>query len=154
MKKGFVGIASSLLFLAITGIIHQNGFGQINSPATNSFLVAGSDQKISWDVSKDSTSIVLLQYSTDAGRTWNLIASSGIAAGSYDWIVPPTINSFQCKMRMVSYSSKGFKSIASTGNFSIARVFPTSTINEVFSHRVIAVTDTGKKHYNRMRFFK
>lgn len=154
MKNMLMGIASLLFVCAMTGLDYKNVFGQIKSPATNSLLAAGSDQTISWDVTKDSTGIVLLQYSADDGKKWNLIASSGMAAGSYTWAIPPSINSSHCKMRIVKYSKKDFKTVASTGNFSIARMSLTSTINAVFSHRVITFANTGKRHINRIRIFK
>lgn len=154
MNRRFVAIASFLVIFAIAALHQQVVYGQITSPATNSFQVAGADQQISWKVKNDSTSIVLLQYSTDGGQSWNYIASSGIAAGSYDWIIPVTINSFLCKVRIVKYTGRGFTTVATTGNFSIARMSPLSTINHVFSHRVMALTDTGTRHFNRLRFFK
>lgn len=153
MSRRFVAIASLLVISAIAVSSQQVAYGQITSPSTNSFVLAGVDQRISWNVTKDSTSIVVLQYSTDAGRNWNTIGTCGIAARSYDWIIPVAINSYLCKVRIVKYTAKGYTKVAETGNFSIARMFSLSTINEVFSHRVIALTDTSKHHFNRIQFF-
>ncbi len=153
MRIRFVIIAATLVISAFAVSSRQMAYGQITSPGTNTFVLAGANQRISWNVGRDSKSIVLLQYSTDAGSTWNHIAATGIAAGSYNWVIPVTVNSFLCKVRMVKYTRREFTRVAETGNFSIARMFSYSTINEVFSHRVIALTDTSKHHYNRIQFF-
>ncbi len=154
MNRRFVAIASFLVITAFAASHQQVVYGQITSPATNSFLIAGANQEISWKVSHDSTSFVVLQYSTDAGYTWNTIASTGIAAGSYNWIIPVGTNSYRCKVRMVKFTRMGSIPLATTGNFSIATLNPTSYSSAVFSHRVIALTDTGGHHFNRVQFFK
>ena len=128
--------------------------GRVTSPANNSFLVAGSNQEISWNVTGDASSIVVLQYTTNGGATWNSIAPSGMAAGSYNWVIPVGTNSYLCKVRIVRYTSKGLIPVATTGNFSIANLNPYSQISAVFSHRVIALTDTTGHHFNRLWYFK
>jgi len=154
MKKKFMAITSFLVMSAIGASQQQVVYGQIISPANNSFLTAGANQEISWRINDDSTSIVVLQYSTDAGYNWDCIASSGIAAGSYDWIIPATVNSYLCKVRIVKFTGRGETLIASSGIFSIAILDPWWSTNEVFSHRVIALTDTVKHHPHRTPVYR
>ena len=154
MARRFVAIAS---FLVVSGFMlsHQQVvYGQITSPATNSFLIAGSSQKITWDFRGDPTRIVLLQFTTDGGRSWSPISSSGIAAGSYNWIIPVGTNSYLCKVRLVQFDRGQYRPLYATGIFSIARLNPRSEISSVFSHRVISLTDTTGHHFNRVRFFR
>ncbi|HQT92646.1 MAG TPA: hypothetical protein PL001_11545 [Candidatus Kryptobacter bacterium] len=154
MSRRFVAIASFLVVFALAVSCQQVAYGQVTSPANNSFLVAGSNQEISWNVTGDASSIVVLQYTTNGGATWNSIAPSGMAAGSYNWVIPVGTNSYLCKVRIVRYTSKGLIPVATTGNFSIANLNPYSQISAVFSHRVIALTDTTGHHFNRLWYFK
>ncbi len=154
MSNRFVAIASFLVMFALAVCCQQVAFGQITSPTNNSFLVAGSNQEITWNVKGDSSSIVVLQYTTNGGSSWNSIASSGMAAGSYNWVIPVGTNSFLCKVRIVRYTSKGLIPVSTTGNFSIANLNFYSQICAVFSRRVMALTDTTGHHFNRIKFFK
>lgn len=154
MHKRFVAVSSVMVVCLFAALPQQIAYGQITSPSNNTFLIAGSNQEITWQSSRDSTSIVLLQYSTNGGHEWNYIGTSGIAAGSYEWVIPVGTNSFLCKVRMVKCTRKGYAQVSSTGIFSIAAVNPLSEINEVFSHRVISLSDSGKHHFNRIKWFK
>lgn len=49
---------------------------------------AGSSQDILWGSAFVATGTVKLEYSTDAGTTWQLIVASTANDGSYTWIVP------------------------------------------------------------------
>jgi hypothetical protein len=154
VKIRFVAIASLLVIFAVTALHQQVAYGQITSPANNSFLIAGSNQEIVWKVSSDSTSLVVLQYSTDAGYSWNYVASTGIAAGSYNWVIPLSTNAYRCRVRLVKFTASGCIQIATSGNFSIASLDPSSQISAVFSHRVMVLADTSGHHFNRVQFFK
>lgn len=154
MNRRFVVIAAFLAVSALAASHDQVAQAQITSPSNNSFLTAGANQEISWKVKKDSTSIVTLQYSTDAGYSWNYIASTSIGAGTYEWIIPVGINAYSCEVRIVQFTASGYTTIASTGNFSIAILNPYTSANAVFSHRVVTLTATGKHHINRNQFFK
>ncbi len=154
MSRRLVVIAAVLVLFALAASNQQVVYGQITSPVTNSFLSAGSNQVISWDVKGDSTNIVVLQYTTDGGSNWNFIASTGMAARSYNWVIPVGTNSWLCKIRMVRYTKRGLIPIFTTGNFSIARLNPNSQISAVFSHRIIALTNTAGHHFNRLWYFK
>ncbi len=149
-----MAITSLLVVLAIASSLQQVAYGQITSPAEYSNLTAGANQEITWKVKGDSACIVLLQYSTDAGLSWNYIATTGIAAGSYIWVIPVGISSYFCRVRIAKFTGAGYVQVASTGNFSIEMLNPTSGINAVFSHRVIVLLDNSKQHVGRTRFFK
>ena len=63
----------------------------------------GTNQNIRWDSSgKDAGAIrddLLLQYSSDEGQTWNVIASHLSNSGTYNWIVPDTLSE-SCLVRI------------------------------------------------------
>ena len=136
--RTFAAMAGLLLMSAILATNGQSAYGQIISPSNNSFLTAGSNQEIAWVVNNDTTSIVVLQYSTDAGYSWNFIASTGIAAGEYQWVIPVGINSLACEVRIEKFTRSGGTTIASTRDFTITSVDRLANTNAVFSHRLIA----------------
>jgi hypothetical protein len=73
-------------------------------------------KNITW--SSSGIDRVDLFYSTDGGRTWNVIASNLQSTGSYDWTIPAAINSTQCKIR-INDSSQSSNSDESDASFSI-----------------------------------
>ena len=154
MKSRFVVIASIVVTLAFAASSGQSAFAQMISPADNSLLTAGNNELISWVVKDDTSSIVVLQYSTDDGFTWAFIASSGIAAGSYNWVIPVGINSSNCRLKIVKYTDHGYVSIAEAQHFAIMSVDPNSGVSAVFSHRVITITDKKKNHLHRFQILR
>ncbi|MDB5249506.1 MAG: hypothetical protein JWQ40_3900 [Segetibacter sp.] len=59
----------------------------ILKPAANDTLTSGSTFPIRWSNQSVADS-VLLQYSTDSGRTWINIGSAAATSGRYNWTVP------------------------------------------------------------------
>lgn len=146
MSKIFMAAASCLIVVAMPALRRQEVYGQITSPADNSILTAGSDQVIFWKANGNSAGTVLLQYSTNGGTSWNLIASAGMVARSYDWIIPVNINSYYCMVRMQQYNGITYTTVASTGFFSVSSLDQVSTSSEVFSHRDVALSGSKKQH--------
>lgn len=62
----------------------------IKHPAANEIIVGGSKYTITWTNINIEDSI-LIQYTTDSGRTWVTIARTVAASGIYDWLVPNSI---------------------------------------------------------------
>ena len=83
----------------------------------------GSSQKISWtssDVAK-----VKIQYSTNDGTTWIVVADSALAStGSFDWTIPSPVTN-QAKVRITDYKDVTVSS-QSAAPFTI--YFPTVTL--------------------------
>lgn len=155
VNRRFVVSASFFAVFLIVASQQRVAYGQkITSPSNNTFLAAGSDQPITWTLKKDTTSIVVLQYSVNGGWTWNYIGTTGIAAGSYDWITPVGVNAYFCLVRMVKFTQTGATTVASSGSFSIARLDPHSQISHAFTHRVISLSKSGRGHYKRHTFFR
>jgi hypothetical protein len=143
-KKSLV--FTSIFVILLLGVSQQQmAYGQITSPANYSYLTAGADQEITWNVNGESPKTVLLQYSTDGGYTWNGIGSCAISSGSYDWVIPVGINSWACMVRIQKCDGKNYKTFASTGTFSINRLDPSVGCQEVFSHRLVATSSGVKK---------
>ncbi len=137
-------LSFTILFVISIFVIcsYQLAYGQIKSPSSYSYLTAGNDQEITWNVNGDSASIVLLQYSSDGGSTWGYIASCGMLAGSYTWVIPVNIDSWQCMVRIEKYVGTRYVTLASTGIFSIRKIDPLMSVRGVFSHRVVDI-NTG-----------
>ena len=87
------------------------------APNGNETWTAGSSEIIKWT----STSVenVKIEYTTNNGATWVLIAANAPSTGTYNWNVIPNISSLQCKIR-ISDSAAGIASDSSDDNFTIA----------------------------------
>ena len=153
MKRSLMAIVVFLGIMAVAASDQQTVCGQIISPSNNSILTAGNDQVISWRPMKDSLSTVVLQYSTDGGFSWNYIASTGIAARSYDWIIPVDLGSYFCMIRMIGYNGTAYVTLATTGNFSVLTLDQRTSSSAVFSHRALALGNGGKANtFHHRRF--
>ena len=73
-------------------------------------------KNITW--SSSGIDQVNISFTTDGGRSWNIIANNLQSTGSYDWTIPALINSTQCKIR-ISDSSQISNSDESDATFSI-----------------------------------
>lgn len=68
------------------------------TPSAGSVLAVGSTQAITW--SSAGVSNVKIEYSTNAGSSWQLIIASATAGtGSYTWTVPNTVSD-SCKVKI------------------------------------------------------
>ncbi|HEY9165682.1 MAG TPA: hypothetical protein VIS48_05920 [Candidatus Kryptonia bacterium] len=146
IRRIFV-FASLLVILTLCISCQQTAYGQIRTPEKYSLLTAGSDQEITWNTQGDSASIILLQFSTDGGANWDYIGTSGVLAGTYNWVIPVTINSWDCMIRMEQYNGSRYETIASTGIFSINALDPSAYAQGVFSHHpIIHRSDIVRSH--------
>jgi hypothetical protein len=71
----------------------------ITSPNGGESWVAGSTHNITWTTDSPAISAVKLEYSTDAGTTWNLITASAPNTGSYSWTLSDLFTTSQLKVR-------------------------------------------------------
>lgn len=91
---------------------------EIITPSENSHLKSGTETEIKW-VSANINQVIL-EYSDDAGKTWNVITESTNAGGSYNWTVP-------------NYTSKEYKiRISDTEDLNVNRRTP---VFEVFENK-------------------
>lgn len=96
----------------------------LTSPAGGENWQGGTTQAINWVRSSD-ISLVDIDYSTNNGATWISIATNQNAgAGTYNWNIPPTINTSQARVRIVDPSLTSILSIS--GQFSI--FYPNLTV--------------------------
>ena len=66
-------------------------------------MVPGETELLRWDAESQSAPF-LIEYSTDAGVTWNTIATVGATVRQYDWTVP-AIASDQALVRVSNGST-------------------------------------------------
>ncbi|MEW6194580.1 MAG: hypothetical protein AB1521_05420 [Bacteroidota bacterium] len=72
-------------------------------------------RNITWD--SKGISLVKIEFTTDNGLTWTLIADNEANTGSYAWTIPASLNSTQCKVRVGD--TGGVISDVSDASFSI-----------------------------------
>ncbi|NUN07635.1 MAG: T9SS type A sorting domain-containing protein [Ignavibacteriaceae bacterium] len=96
----------------------------LTSPVGGENWQGGTTRAITWTRSSD-VSLVDIQYSTDNGATWtNIVTNQNASTGSYDWAIPPIINSSQARIKVFD---PALTSISSTsGQFSI--FYPSLTV--------------------------
>ena len=94
-------------------IYNHNGSGET--------YYAGDVCEIRWSYDYAADSYVKLYYSVNGGGLWYTITSNTPNDGVYDWVIPAGINSTNCRIRALVYSSTGVfsGSDGSTGNFKI-----------------------------------
>lgn len=73
-------------------------FINVVNPSNATVLAAGENVLISW-ASGGIISDVKIDYSIDAGLTWQEIAANAANSGTYHWTVP-AVNSSKCKLRI------------------------------------------------------
>ena len=88
---------------------------QLTHPIGGETLFSGTNRNISW-ISRTSVGTVKLEYSTDAGQTWELIADNVHNNGSYTWSNIPTVDSEECKVRITLNSNGDYDSSMHTFN--------------------------------------
>lgn len=78
------------------------GSVQLSSPNGGESWTAGTTEDISWTYS-GNVSTIDLQYTTDNGNSWTPLASPDKDSSSYGWPIPSSINSSQCKVKILGY---------------------------------------------------
>ncbi len=129
------------------------------SPNGNEFLNIGDVKTITWS-SFGSTTKIKIEYSTDAGENWLLIADQVTASlGVYDWTIPNTI-SYNCKLKISDVinpglydESNGLFAIIPAGNYNVTFVdsihntdVRTITVDDGYAYA--ACGNSGLKIYN------
>ncbi len=153
-----LGLASSTTYwyqvTAVDGAGNQSGVSNTASattlapPVTSLTLTSpnggeswsgGNSRAITW--SSSNVSNVKLEYSTNNGSSWTVIASSVAAStGSYTWAVPNTATT-QARVR-ISDAQNGTPTDTSDGVFTITSSSPGQVIiNEILANEV--GSDTG-----------
>ena len=75
----------------------------LNTPNGSGYYVAGSSISISWEISPVSN--IKIEYTTNNGNSWDVVASNVDASlGIYDWVIPNTISN-QCKIKISDISN-------------------------------------------------
>ncbi len=137
MKKIILGLIVSIAVLFAAGCevedaplqtIFDNGPGSVNliSPAGGESFTSGSEAEIKWTSSQVSE--VKIEFSSDAGITWEqIISATSSDTASVDWTIPD-LSSSSCKVRisdvrypLVSDTSEGLFSIANTPGITLTR---------------------------------
>lgn len=108
---------------------------QLTYPSTGDALAPGETVRISWDAYGDPSTTFALQYSVDAGFSWNNIATN-IADGtqSYSWVVPATVTD-KAMVRVIKEASG---QVHSSGRFTILGV-PNAALSSVQCEGYIAL---------------
>lgn len=88
----------------------------VTSPAGGESWWAGTARPIAWTAT-DDIDYVNIEYSTDNGAAWTLIASSVPNSGQWDWSVP-SVNSTSCLVRISNAANPATHDICAA-NFSI-----------------------------------
>lgn len=90
---------------------------KIISPNGNETWLSGSTKEIKW--TSENVENVKIEYTTNAGATWNRIVASTPSIGTYMWNnIPDVNNSLLCRVR-VSDAVYGTPSAISADNFAI-----------------------------------
>ena len=77
---------------------------QLTYPHGGEEWFSGSNKTITWK-SKNTSGAVKLEYSSNAGQTWNVITASTLNIGSYNWQNIPLIDSDDCHVRITHLTS-------------------------------------------------
>lgn len=93
----FTNLPASLITKYRGGSFDGHSFRSTNNkisiakPAANDTLLSGSQFTITWN-SGNVTDSVSLQYSSDSGRTWKVITTTGALNNNYSWVVPSELS--------------------------------------------------------------
>lgn len=98
---------------------------EVTSPNGGEDLYSGTTIPITWTTTLTGGS-VKIEYSTDGGSTYNIIAASAPNSGTYSWLVP-AMNSGICRIR-VSGAPSGVPSDVSDSNFTMHITPPDLTV--------------------------
>ena len=115
----------------------------ITCPNGGEEWVVGNKYPIHWDWTGSITS-VRLDYSTDGGTNWMLIASSSQNDGDYLWTIPNTVSA-SCFVKCSDYSHPEINDL-SDGSFSIIR--PSIDIKKPDGGEVLRVGEYYPIHWD------
>lgn len=76
----------------------------VNYPNSTSTLYIGRSANITWSSEYLTSSFVTIEYSTDAGTSWNIIMSVTENDGSHSWEIPET-PSTECLVRVSEFEN-------------------------------------------------
>ena len=88
----------------------------VTAPNGGEAWIVGSSHSITWNTG-GTIANVKVEYSTDAGSSWTIIAASAPNINSYAWTVPDAISS-QCRVRVSDFTDSD-ASDTSNANFKI-----------------------------------
>ncbi len=88
---------------------------RITLPDNTTNWMAGTTQQIQWAASPQIDS-VRIEFSTDAGSTWNPVTPSNVPASpaSYSWNIPSTISSSNCMIKINDVANSDIVDTTST----------------------------------------
>ncbi|MBE3141939.1 MAG: choice-of-anchor D domain-containing protein, partial [Thermoplasmata archaeon] len=87
-------------------IIESKGKINLAFPGGDERLLAGTMQTLVWS-GGEAAAFVKIEYSTDNGSTFRIIADRAPNNGSYDWVVPKDISS-SCLIRITEAEGRSF----------------------------------------------
>lgn len=82
---------------------------QLTSPTGGEEWFAGTNKTIRWKA-KSTSGTVTLEYTTNAGDSWQTISSSAPNNGSFLWTNLPQVNSTQCQVKITLNSNSQWDS--------------------------------------------
>ena len=97
-----IAVLSLVLCIHVTMALAQIGSVSMTSPNGGETWTAGATSNITFTRTGNITSIDL-QYTTNNGSSWTTIASPQPSTSPYAWSIPATINSTQCKLKILGY---------------------------------------------------
>lgn len=89
---------------------------QLGYPSGGETFFGGTNKQIEW-IAKNRLGTVKLEFSSDDGNVWTLIADNVHNSGSYTWMNIPSLDSDECRVRITLNSNN--HSDTSLGAFSI-----------------------------------
>ncbi len=99
---------------------------QLNAPNGPAYLTAGTTTNITWAAGLVPN--VKLEYTTDNGTSWStIVASTAAAAGTYAWVIPPTLSTSLAKIR-ISDATNASVSDQSDNTFRIGWIQQTAPV--------------------------
>jgi len=87
------------------------------SPNGGETLQSGNSHEIRW--TSQNVENVKIEYTTNAGGTWNTIINSWESKGAYTWSNIPDLSSYQCRIK-ISDAANGSPFDVSDNNFTIS----------------------------------
>lgn len=128
-------VVASVDHIEVTVYYNNPPIISVSSPNGSELFAGNSSQTISWSASDPDSSDTLsvtLEYTTDIGVTYNLIASDLTNSGTYNWTVP-AIDSTTAQIRTTVSDGSLSSSDLSDASFTIDSTPPSLISQTVFS---------------------
>lgn len=103
------------------------GAVQVNTPNGGETWIAGTTENITWTYTGNISGIDL-QYTTDNGVNWVHLDSPDKDSSPFNWTIPASINSSQCKVKIIGYYFDQETVDISNNTFSI--LIPSITVTD------------------------